>query len=633
MAPEDLNKYSQYQNYPSFVPGYAPPVPQGQQGQDKLLLDLQVYQDPKKANPLAGKQAQLPLQPLMLSSPFIPPQFTNYLSNFMKNFYTPFIYKDYNINIGGPAGDDQKASMIYEDILPAPEIFTSYKTLRERNNLVDYVRSTFISTGDGEFIEFDGSKNSLVARLKLLELAPFGTNPFNSNPYYNLPQDLHIYKSCYPIVLDKKDSSTKCQKNSVGMIVRIYKINKEELYSRLPQLFEEIVKDKTSTGPISFSQKPKPSTDFDVWREEIYYNFVRNSIDKSIVSPNFIQSYCYFLWSTAKLDYGKNGKLNPTDKDLVKISESGIHLILLCESPTMNLNTWSSNLYTIEKNVKTQIYSGFKPAQNWETVIFQMLSVFYLMDKMEFTFSEMSVKDNFYIKDVNVYGDSSTQFWIYRISGIDFYIPCKGDLLMLDHNYHDLKDKSKKKIIGKIFEDSLDIIKSTTRANAINCINVNQFNASNSQLVSPPESIMNLLTGINTDLTQTSSENTKLPYEELLLRHFAKFLHNRIGTMIRDTEKAYIKKNDIRPFVKGELVIYESKYDTYEIVLYLQNIDEYKCKCISRKKGPGDIYLSEIVELNKDMIYHYSESEIIRQDVIPGQPSYSLDGLIETYIM
>ena len=52
----------------------------------------------------------------------------------MKNFYTPFIYKDYHINIGGPNANHVQASMIYEDALPAPNIYTSYKSLRERDN-------------------------------------------------------------------------------------------------------------------------------------------------------------------------------------------------------------------------------------------------------------------------------------------------------------------------------------------------------------------------------------------------------------------------------------------------------------------------------------------------------------------
>ena len=529
------------------------------------------------------------------------------------------------------------------------------------HNLTDYVRSTFLYTGDGQFVDWKGGKYSLNSRLKLLELAPFGTNPFSSNPYANLPKDLTIYKSCYPIILDKKDSSAKCQKNSVGMIIRIYKLTTNELYSR----FKNLEYDKVPVpvpapvpSPVTItitSAKPENNPEnYDVWRDEKYYEFVRNNIDKSYISPNFIQSYCYFLWSTAELNYGKNGKLDPTDKDKVLISESKLHMILLCEAPTMNLLTWTTNLSTKDKNTVSQIYSGYKPVAIWETVIFQMLSVFYVMDKLKFTFTEMSVKDNFYIKDVNVYGDTSTQFWIYRINGIDYYIPCKGDLLMLDHNYHDLTstDKAAKKIVGEMFGDPVDNISNKIKENMIKCINSDQFNSTDTNVTSPPQDIINLLNNINTKLnTKTSTpiysgapiySGTPIKdnyIEEIIQTYFAKFLHNRIGTMIRDNEKPYIKKLDIRPFTKGELVIYESKYETYEIVLYLENSDEYTCKCITREKrkvagsGSGETYISTTVNLNKDMIYHYAESDIIRQDVLPGQPTFSLDGAIETYSM
>jgi hypothetical protein len=66
---------------------------------DDSLVNIQIVNQEKKSNFLANKQAQLPIQPLTLSSPFMPPQFTTYLANFMKNFYTPFIYKDYNLSL------------------------------------------------------------------------------------------------------------------------------------------------------------------------------------------------------------------------------------------------------------------------------------------------------------------------------------------------------------------------------------------------------------------------------------------------------------------------------------------------------------------------------------------------------
>ena len=115
----------------------------------------------------------IPVQPIALTTPFIPPQFQSYLNNFMKNFYTPFVYKDYNINLGGPHGDHVQASLIYEDILPATDIYSSYKTVKERNNLCEYVRGVFIIADEGEIVDFYGGPRSLASRLKLTELNPY----------------------------------------------------------------------------------------------------------------------------------------------------------------------------------------------------------------------------------------------------------------------------------------------------------------------------------------------------------------------------------------------------------------------------------------------------------------------------
>ena len=105
-------------------------------------------------------------------------------------------------------------------------------------------------------------------------------------------------------------------------------------------------------------------------------------------------------------------------------------------------------------------------------------------------------------------------------------------------------------------------------------------------------------------------------------------MHNRIGTFIRDNEKNYIKKNEVKPFMKGQLVIYEKEYETYQILLYVKNEDQHNCECITH-----DEKNYKLLSIKKDMLYHYSQTEMIRQDVLPGQPAVSLDYIIETYIM
>jgi hypothetical protein len=298
-------------------------------GQDKLLVDLQVYQDSKKPPP--PKPTELPIQPVALSSPFFPPQFQNYLNNFMKNFYTPYVFKDYHINIGGPNANHVHAAMVYEDALPPASVYSSYKTLKERNSLCQYIRGTFINIEEGENANFNGDSNSINSRLKLIELNPYNTNYFSSNPYKGLPSNMLIYRSCYPIVYDKKEATTQCQKSSVGINMRVYRLSKLE-YQVYKPIFEEplkpneiktLLKEVDNEGKnnieiiedisrrTSWIKRITPITDktkndFDVWREISYYEFIRNVINKSLISPNFVESYCFFMNDDSQLNFSKN---------------------------------------------------------------------------------------------------------------------------------------------------------------------------------------------------------------------------------------------------------------------------------------------------------------------------------------
>jgi hypothetical protein len=118
---------------------------------------------------------------------------------------------------------------------------------------------------------------------------------------------------------------------------------------------------------------------------------------------------------------------------------------------------------------------------------------------------------------------------------------------MLDHNYHNLTttDTAAKKIIGKMFGDPLDDISKKIRENMSKCINSDQFNATDTHITSPPSDIIHLLKNINGNLSGTSTPIKDNYIEEIIQQCFGKFLHNRIGTMIRDNEKPYIKKRRI----------------------------------------------------------------------------------------
>lgn len=666
---------------------------------EQPILDLKLYPEKKGRPPLADKQAALPIEPIALTTPFFPPQFQNQLSNFMKNFYTPFIYKDYHINIGGPNADHIKASMVYEDALPPANIYSSYKSLKERNNLCRYIRGTFIQIEEGENIDFQGGPNSLNSRIKLIELNPYNTNNFSSNPYKGLPKDLLIYSSCYPIQYDKAGATVQCQKNCTGLNLRIYRLKieeailiKEEIKRNLlfditqndpkknetirdfinilkkdeltkdqkleeiikivkKELFDDTINDKIKSygkdiknaienlqGEAEHNalniynffdtkinttlQKVVSKKNFNVWREIEYYRFIRDNINRDLTTPNFVQSYCYFVDNNSHLSFLKNG-FNDFEENFKDIY-SNKTLILLTESPSFNIFTWCSDIYQSEKNIKKQVYRGFKDENEWSSIIAQILISFYVMDKYNFTFVDMKLNSNFYIKDIGSTRDS-VQYWKYTINFIDYYIPNYGSLLLVDSDYRDLDKKFPFKIISEFLGDDKDDIKENIRINAKTCLNSDNFGQEFKNIggVRPSEEIFSLLNNIYKDLC-----NDKLTFEDIIKNNFLKYVHNRVGTPIRDPELRYIIKSDIRPFRKGNLVVYETRYQNYEILLYLENKDEYTCKCVTKENG--DCIIRTIP---KDLLYHYSNSEIIRQDIKVGEPSLNLDYIIENYVI
>lgn len=581
----------------------------------------------------------------------------------MKQFYTPFIYKDYHINIGGPNANHVNASMIYEDAIPPSDVFSSYKSLKERNALVDFIRGAFISVEEGEIIKFDGGKNSLNSRLKLIELNQYNPNYFSSNPYKSLPQNMMIYRSCYPITYDKKDAGAQCSKAGLGLNLRIYKINLIELISRfdnplMTKGLEKLIlttKNKFKNTHIDVNGQeiitynlPNAET-FNLWRELKYYEYIRYNIDKTFVSPNFVQSYCWFINTNADMSFKKNGP-SQTQSNTYAAEDllfTNTTLVLLTESPNQNLYDWAANIYTTDRNVKRQIYSGYKPDHVWKSVIAQMMLIFNVMYKKEFTFESIKIPNNFYIKDVNVYGDSK-QYWKYIVDGIEFYIPNYGHLLMFDHDYHDLditnNNNDKYKIISSNNQAGPNFINSLHSTSDIRkkiitqtseCINTNIFGQefkANYSGVLPSSNIMNWLAKISNNIetlknsTTLNSSNELKEFNNMVLENLIEFVHNRVGTKIRDPEYSYIRKNDIRPFKKGELVVFESFYETFDIILFISSESETQAKCIT--KNNDDL---QIILLPKDLLYHYSEYETIKQDLKPGDGSFNLDYVIETY--
>jgi hypothetical protein len=655
------------------VPAYGQDKQQPPYGQDKqqppsgpsqgsnsnLLVDLQVFKDqpPKKTSTIPEK-AKVPFLPVITPSSYLPNQVVKQMQELANP--APLFYTDHHIHIGGPDADHIQATMIYEDAMPPENVFKSYKTLKERNNLSDYIRGTFIQDYDGEDITFNGKANSLNSRLKFLEINPFNSNSYNNNPYLGLPHNLLIYSSCYPIEYNKSLVSTQCKKNSVGINIRLYALSlveaffvdfKSENFNNEPRynpyctsvnyntlLTNLSCLDSILAKNLLDAVLNKDRTEYNVWREIYYYSFIRNVINKKNISPNFLKAYCLFVYRDSSIQFPNFNQRaiihsGASPCDLIRSNKV---LVVLTESPNYSIFTWSSNVYETDRNIQKQIYSGFKTDNRWKSVIAQIVTAFYVMDKYEFTFNEMALEKNFYIKDVPTSIDT-TQYWKYTINGVDYFIPNYGDLLLVDTDYHDLNDNTQYKIISKfLIECDTAIsqakglpqctadIKTKVKENAVRCLSSNNFGQAFTAIggVLPSSEILDLLNKISTDI------NRGISYEEIMKTYFTSYVHNRVGTLLRESEVNYVKKIGSKSFRTGELVVYESEYEKYEIVIYLEDNGEYECKCI-RRGDNGKLVTDDNV--GKDMLFQYSSNETIYQDVSAGQSAVNASYIIETY--
>jgi len=625
-----------------------------------LLLDLQVFKDqpPKKPSAIPEK-AKIPFLPVITPSTYLPNQVVKQMQELANP--APLFYTDHHIQIGGPDADHIQATMIYEDAMPPENVFKSYKTLQERNGLSDYIRGTFIQDFDGEDITFNGKANSLNSRLKFLEINPFNSNSYNNNPYLGLPHNLLVYSSCYPIVYDKNLVTTQCKKNSVGVNIRLYALSlieaffidfKSENFNNNPQynpfcnsanystlLTNLSCLDSILAKNLLDAVLNKDRTEYNVWREIYYYAFIRNVINKKNISPNFLKAYCLFIYRDSTIqfpDYHKRAIIHSGTSPCDHIRSNKV-LVALTESPNYSLFTWSSNVYESDRNIQRQIYSGFKTDNRWKSVIAQIVTAFYVMDKHEFTFNEMALDKNFYIKDVPTSVDT-TQYWKYTINGVDYFIPNYGDLLLVDTDYHDLNDNTRYKVVGKfLIECDTTVaannrlkpcagdIKGIVKENAVRCLSSNNFGQHFTAIggVMPTSEILDLLNKISSDINAGTS------YEDIMKKYFTSYVHNRVGTLLRESEVSYVKKIGSKSFRKGEVVVYEPEYEQYQVVIYLEDKGDYECECI-RRGNDGKL---ETADVGKDMLFSYSSNETIYQDVSAGQSAVNASYIIETYVL
>jgi hypothetical protein len=191
---------------------------------------------------------------------------------------------------------------------------------------------------------------------------------------------------------------------------------------------------------------------------------------------------------------------------------------------------------------------------------------------------ELSLENNIYIKDL-YYDSNNLNYWIYNIDGLDYYVPNYGYLVLFDSKYSDLESGNYKIQSPTLYPDKNDKIDKkddTTYSFDYKQKICDKFKSIyepsifNGKLkkqggLEPANDILDLLEKIHNDI-----HSTDIKY--FIKEYFKKYLNNRIGQYLNRTEKENVNPLNTRAYKKGELLVYQERFDDYKWVLFDSSI-------------------------------------------------------------
>lgn len=278
----------------------------GQMPDPQTLFEFKIndnvikYPDPRKPpdDPMKGI-----LQQGIYPNPYVPipnPFYPNMQNPMYPWSYAPNqipLIKKYNISISNANGDLTKIHDLFEDALPQVNGITqkTLTTLSERSIIYQYLRSIFIKHSDGEDIQMgdkypsNGQRTeltNLLSHIKLMDINPYHFSRVTNNPYSTLPDNFVMFRSCYPIRMNMQNNVVQCALDNIGINIRIYQMS-----------IMDILADKIG--------KNIEKKDSNVWREIAYYEFIRESIIKPKICPNFVTPYAWYITLKSGFDFMK----------------------------------------------------------------------------------------------------------------------------------------------------------------------------------------------------------------------------------------------------------------------------------------------------------------------------------------
>jgi hypothetical protein len=319
----------------------------------------------------------------------------------------------------------------------------------------------------------------------------------------------------------------------------------------------------------------------------------------------------------------------------------GKALVLMTEAPNYNLFGWASKTYQMDGNIRRQINTGFHLDKVWYSVLFQIMTALYAAQIHKIYFHDFTVEDNIYIKDVSTFG-AVTKYWKYIIDGFHYYIPNYGYIAMIDSNFKDLPSqltmnticpavKTEYKIYSKFLDPNISELqfKEQTFEAFKRSFDSNVFDQSfvNFGGCKPPPEVIFLLNQIKTQ----ASNDTDKDIGKYLHTYMRRFMNNRTGTYLKETEVGNIRRDEQKDFKKGQLVVYEDGTSSYKFVIFV-GLSNTGVANILTKNEPSN---EDVIEMTVPVtsLYGYTKMEPVIQSFKPNESSLTEDDLLETYVM
>jgi hypothetical protein len=315
--------------------------------------------------------------------------------------------------------------------------------------------------------------------------------------------------------------------------------------------------------------------------------------------------------------------------------DSGKVLILLTEAPTTNILQWSGPIYDKHGTIRRMISTGYHTPDVWKSILFQLVYACAVLQKSKIFIENFSLENNIFIKDI--FSDyNSIGSWIYKVDNIDYYIPNYGYILMIDSKFtdintipkfnKDLPNEQQFKIYGTIYTNNSIYNDKQIENNIIdqfkNVINPDNFRhrLSVDGGGRPDQDIIDFISNIYRDINKDTN------IASLIAKYFPEFVHNRVGTLLLKTEKDNINKMSRPNFNRGNLMVYQKRYEEYEWVIYVgDSTDGMRKKIITKKDNKYNIN-----EVFSGSLFGYPENE----KIIPESKNnmkYDENNIYETY--